>query len=378
MAAWTSATRRALWVLLCGVLPLAALYYAIGPIGDTQAVDFHYNYYLAAEAITAGQDFYPTDGFIVRGPDDLIVDYVYPPLVGLLTVPWTVLPIGAAELLFQFVLAGVFFATMALLGVRDWRCYGLALLWPPVTDAIATGNISIFLALAAAIVWAYRDRASVAGGALGVSIAGKVLLWPLAVWLAATSRLRAAGTSIAVAVGVGLGSWAVVGFRGFTEYPDLVRRLTDRMDERAYTLYAIAVDLGLSEGLAWALWLLAGSFVLVASVVLARRGDERRAFVLALAASVALTPIVWLHYFVLLLVAVAIVQPRLGPIWFMGLPLQVVVETRLYNGSTFQTAAVLALVTLTIALALLPSSWRLRRPRRYEPARAMTVTASSR
>ena len=74
-------------------------------------------------------------------------------------MPWTLLPVGLAEVLFQFLLVAVFVATLALLGVRDWRCYGLAFLWPPVTDAIATGNISILLGLAAAVVWAYRDRA---------------------------------------------------------------------------------------------------------------------------------------------------------------------------------------------------------------------------
>jgi hypothetical protein len=269
-------------------------------------------------------------------------------------------------------------ATLALLGVRDWRCYGLAFLWPPVTDAVATGNISILLALAAALVWAWRDRVLTAGGALGVSIAAKVLLWPLTLWLAATSRVRAAGVSVAVAAGLVLASWAVVGFRGFTEYPGLVRRLTDRMDERSYSLYALGVDLGLPESVAWTMWLIAASAVLTASIVLARRGDERRAFVLALAASIAFTPIVWLHYFVLVLVAVAIAQPRLAPIWFIGLPLQLVVETGLYNGSTFQTASVLVLVAVTIALALAPPSWRLRRPRRYEPARATTVISSSR
>ena len=136
-----------------------------------------------------------------------------------------------------------------------------------------------------------------------------------------------------------LASWAVVGFRGFAEYPELVRRLTDRMDERSYSVYALGVDVGLPASVAWGLWLATAVAVLGACVVLARRGDEQRAFVLALAAAIAFSPIVWLHYFALLLVAVAVAQPRLAPIWFIGIPLQVVVDTGVYNGSTFQTAA---------------------------------------
>jgi alpha-1,2-mannosyltransferase len=370
---------RAFWILFCGALPLLALYYAIAPnvLGDSQAADFHFSYYNAAEAIRAGEGFYPPLDFVVRGTDNLIIDYVYPPLVALLTVPWTLLPVGLAEVLFQLLLVAVFVGTLALLGVRDWRCYGLAFLWPPVTDAIATGNISILLGLAAALVWVYRDRAPAAGVALGVSIAAKVFLWPLTVWLVATRRARTALWSVGIAVMALLASWAIVGFRGFTDYPDLARRLADRQDEQAYTVYALGVDLGLPAGVAWALWLGVAVAVLAACVVLARRGEEQRAFILALAAAIAFSPIVWLHYFALLLVAVAIAQPRFSPIWFMGIPLQVVVSTGVYNGSTFQTAAVLLAMALTVALALAPASWPLR-TLRYVPSRVTTVISSSR
>ena len=41
---------------------------------------------------------------------------------------------------------------------------------------------------------------------------------------------------------------------------------------------------------------------------------------LAVAAVIAVRPIVWLHYFALLLVIVAVVQPRLGIVWFIPAP----------------------------------------------------------
>ena len=69
-------------------------------------------------------------------------------------MPLTLLPVGLAESLFQFFLVGVFVATLWVLGVRDWRCYGLGFLWPPVTDGILTGNLSLLLAFAAALVGA--------------------------------------------------------------------------------------------------------------------------------------------------------------------------------------------------------------------------------
>ena len=37
-------------------------------------------------------------------------------------------------------LVGAALAIPYVLGVRDWRCYGLLLLWPPVISAVQTGR----------------------------------------------------------------------------------------------------------------------------------------------------------------------------------------------------------------------------------------------
>jgi hypothetical protein len=345
---------RAGLLVVCGVLPLLSLYYAIAPVvaGDRTAADFHVAFYPAAESVLRGEDFYPSDGFVVRGEDELIVDYVYPPVLAVATVPWTLLPVDVAEIGFMAMLVGAFVAALALLGVRDWRCYGLAFLWPPVTDAVTTGNVSILLALAAALAWRVRDRPLAAGASVGVGMVTKIVLWPLVVWLAASRRVVAAAWSVGIGLGALLVSWAVIGFRGMADYPGLVRRLTEELDEQAYTVYALAVDLGLPSELARALWAALAVALLAATIVVARRGEERRAFVLALAAAIACSPLVWLHYFALLLVVVAVVQPRLGLLWFVGIPLKLVVTTGVYNGSTFQTAAVLGAATVTVGLAL--------------------------
>ena len=71
---------------------------------------------------------------------------------------------------------------------------------------------------------------------------------------------------------------------------------------------------------------------------------------LELAASLALTPIVWLHYFALLLVAVAVVQTRLALIWFV--PLALVVTPGSGQPTPFETSATLVVVAATLGLAL--------------------------
>ena len=53
-------------------------------------------------------------------------------------------------------------------------------------------------------------------------------------------------------------------------------------------------------------------------VVVARRDDgDRRAFALAVIATIAITPIVWLHYFTLLVAPLAIARPRFAWAWLL-------------------------------------------------------------
>jgi hypothetical protein len=195
---------------------------------------------------------------------------------------------------------------------------------------------------------------------VGLTLAVKFFLWPLVVWQAATRRGATAVLSAVLGAGALLLSWAVIGFVGLVDYPDLVRRLEDTVGADSYTLYVVGLDLGLPSAAARALWLAVGLALLVAVVVLGRRGDERSAFLLAIAASLALTPIVWLHYFALLLVVVAIAQPRLGVVWFV--PLAMVITPGSGHPTSFETATTLAIAALAIALAV-RASVREERPR---------------
>ena len=342
--------RFALAVLLFGALPLVALYFVFhNAAGEGKVTDFENAFYTAADAVVAGTSPYvsPDDPVLALG-----TEYVYPPLIALVSIPLTVLPVEAAGVVVMALLVLAVAATLWLLGVRDWRCYGLAFLWPAVISAIQTGNITIPLALGAALVWRYRSS-SVSGLALGLTLAAKLFLWPLGIWLAATRRLSALIVAVVVAAGALVVSWAVIGFAGLVDYPDLLQRVQELEEENAYTVYALALDLGATEGLARGLWIVAACSVLVGVVVFARRGDDTRAFVLALAGALACSPIVWLHYFALLLVVVAVAEPRLGPAWFV--PLAMYGSTGTFNGTTLQTALTIAAAGLTVAIALRPA-----------------------
>ena len=111
-----------------------------------------------------------------------------------------------------------------------------------------------------------------------------------------------------------------------------------------------------------------GALVLLGLVAVARRpGGERAAFILALAGSLVLTPIVWPHYLAVLCVALALARPRVGVAWVVPMGLWFAVPAW-SGGDTLRIGIVLAVVfglfawSTWQALATRPSRVRSLRP----------------
>ena len=173
------------------------------------AIDFEQTLGPAAEAIAAGESPYPA--------------YGYPPLVAFALAPLTLLP--GPSVLLAAALALCVPVSLLLLGVRDPRCHATAFLWAPVYSAIQTGNVTLVLLVGVAAAWRYRDTARRAAVAGGLAVAAKLLCWPIGLFLAATRRFAAALGVAAVALGVTLGLWALLGFDGLRGYPSSLRGL---------------------------------------------------------------------------------------------------------------------------------------------------------
>jgi hypothetical protein len=223
-------------------------------------------------------------------------------------------------------------------------------LWVPVVSATLLGNVSIPLAFAAAVAWRYRDTVRWPAVALGLAISAKLVMWPLLVWTAATRRLATTAWALAVGVGVTLVAWALIGFEGLTGYPDLLRRLSEIQSERSYSLVGMAATVGLPSAVGQGLTFAVGVGLLGGCVVFARRGDDERSFLCAIAATLALSPIVWLHYLVVLLVPMAIARPRFSLLWL--LPVLLWASPRPGYAEGFQTflPAIAAVIIVTVLL----------------------------
>ena len=312
----------------------------------------------ASEDVRAGDSPYVDPGTI---SEDSPAPYVYPPLLAIALIPATVLPdevrgSSPAGVLVSLLLIACVVGTLALLDVRDWRCYPVALLYPPTLENVEYGAVGPALALLVALGWRYRDRVWPVAASVGAAIALKVFVWPLLVWLAATKRSAAAVGAAVAAVGLALGSWAAIGFDGIADYPDLLRRLSDVEAENSYSAYAILVAIGVPSGLAHVVVTGAAATLLVLAWRAARGPDgDRRALTLALAAGFVLTPILWLHYLVLLVVPIALARPRLSVLWLVPLAMTVFELLDLYKGwprgDGWALASVAAVMTVVFAAA---------------------------
>jgi hypothetical protein len=132
-----------------------------------------------------------------------------------------------------------------------------------------------------------------------------------------STALAAAGAGVVL----GLATWAPIGFAGLAGYPHLLQVLTDRWQSHAYSPVALGLALGLPVGAAGLLGLAVGGAVLATAVRVARRpGGDQAAFALAVAAALLLSPLVWVNYFALLLVPLAVAWPTLTRAWALTLP----------------------------------------------------------
>jgi hypothetical protein len=342
--------RRAAEILAFGAIPLIVLAFALSVYAEQGrlALDFHWELYPQAELIRHGEPAFDTPDAYLEDRANLI----WPIAAVLPVVPMTVLGPDVADWVATFFTIATLFGALFVLGVRDWRVYGVTLLWPSVIDAIQTGNASLPIALLIALMWRYRSCAWIAGATLGLAVAVKFFVWPLVVWLFAIGRGRAAAVAAAVsAASVAL----MIPFTDVGDYLRLISKLRREFEHDVYTPFALLTDLGVPDTAARVMTVALGLAVLA----LAWR---RRSLGLAIAAALCLSPIVWRHFFVLLLVPLALSRPRFDVLWLV--PIAMWAGDGTFNGAPWQTAAVLGLATLVFALCEL-------RPRE-RPARALS------
>ena len=170
-------------------------------------------------------------------------------------------------------------ATLYVLEIRDVRCYAAAAIWVPTISGMsarerldssrvrARGRLEVPRRLSGLrrSHWGSPCPRSCSSGPSSSGCSRR----------AGSARPRSRSPSERVVTVV---AWAIIGFAGLGEYPDLLRRLSELQSERSYSIVGMAATLGVGEGVGRAATLVVGGALLVACVLLARRG-RRGAFV---------------------------------------------------------------------------------------------------
>jgi hypothetical protein len=319
--AGSSRTRPAPAVLLdlgmFALLPIGLTAYAIYLCISLHAfaVDFHQEFWPASWRLLHGLSPYDRSWQSI----DQGVSYPYPALTPVAFVPFALLPKVVSDDLVTAINIAALLATLWICKVRDWRPYGLVLVLAPVVAAWQTANLTLVLGLGIAVVWRKRDNPLIAGVLLAVLISLKPFVWPVAVFLLATRRYRALAYGMAAGLLINLFAWGIVGFNQIGAYESLTRAVTNFQYRAGYTITALALRLGAGNGVAYAIGIALAILAMAACLYAGRRGDERAALTLGVAACLLATPVLWVHYFALLLVPLALGRPRLSPIWFAPL-----------------------------------------------------------
>jgi hypothetical protein len=385
------ARRRALWTKalgdgLFGVVPLlvtGGVLLLLSQVGYL-AYDFHHSYWQAARGILNGTSLYGRGGAASSAEISAYVShsltvtrtlFVYPAPAALLVVPFGFLPHVVADWVFTFICIAAVLGALWTLGIRDWRVYGVTMLWGPVISGYQNGNLSLLIVLGTALAWRYRDRPAVSGLMIAVMVAIKLYAWPLGIWLLATRRYAALAYAIAGTAILNLIAWAMAGSDQVSRYVHLMSALTRIERSKSFSILSLALHHGASVTVAYAIAAVIAAAAAVVCLVNGRRGNDQSSFVWGVGVTLLATPVIWSHYYALLLVPLAIVRPRLSAIWVIALLLWIPVAGESWESGSWQLVIGLLLVGVMFAVAVRDSSdhsaaWAGRGPAHRGPLRA--------
>jgi hypothetical protein len=331
------AARRLLPYLLLGVLPVVVAVAMFATAHSTElSADFHNELYPEAKLLLHWKNPFP-------GPDAALEhghNLIWPPVAAFLVAPFTALSPGAADWAVALVGLACFMASLRIVGVRDWRVYGAFALWPSVIGEIRVSHLTPVLCVLLAVAWRCRDARYAPGLAVGLAGAIKFFLWPIGVWLAATGRRRETLLAAAVACASLL---LVLPFTSLHDYLHTLVELGRDFDQDSYSPFGFLVQVGAPELLARAVTWAIGLALLVACW-------RRSSLGLAVAAALVLSPIVWLDYYAVAAIPLAVVRPRFSWAWLPPIATWGLLSAGIGAGNGWGSARVLLVFGLVFAV----------------------------
>ena len=296
---------------LARLLPLSAVAVfglgvavTISVAGSTLGYDF-LAYHAAAARTLHGLPAYDTS-FEAAGGFGL---FYYPPTFIPLILPFGLLAAGAATWAWIGLLLVAFAAGVAALPVSRavrWVIVLLAGVSWPFLYAIKLGQVGPLLFLLFAAGWRWMDRGPVVGASVALGAAIKIQPGLVLAWALLTRRWTAVAAGAVTLVVLGLLATLVAGVGAWTDFLALITRVSDPITTpHNFTPGAVAYQLGVSRDAAVVVQWISTAAAALALVGAALRLGAVPSYLVAVIASQLVSPIVWDHYALLLLLPVA-------------------------------------------------------------------------
>jgi hypothetical protein len=272
--------------------------------GGTLGYDYQ-AYAHAAQRLIHGEPLYDPSVNAAGG----FAIYLYPPPFVLIALPFALLPSAAEPEVWIAAMAAAFLVGLALLPVKRevrWTIVLLGGLSWPLAYSLKLGQVGPLLFLLFAAGWRWLDRPGRLGTAIALGTIVKLQPAVVLAWAALDRRWRTIGVAIVLLAAVAVLATMVTGFRTWSDYVSLLRQVSAPITTpHNFTPGAIAFQLGAPEALASGLQLAVTAAILVAIGWTALRSPAEVGFLTAVTASQLLSPVLWDHYAMLLLLPVA-------------------------------------------------------------------------
>jgi Glycosyltransferase family 87 len=287
--------------------------------GDTLGYDF-LAYHQAAVRLLHGQPLYDmsysqTGGFGL---------FYYPPTFAPFLLPLGLLSAQAATWAWIAGSLAAFLAGVAMLPVQRSIRWWIVLLaaWSfPFVYAVKLGQVGPILFLLFAIGWRWLDEPVRLGGSSAIGSAVKLQPGLVLLWALLTRRFRAVVAGIVVLVVLAAAATLLAGVGAWPDFWQLLRTVSDPITtEHNFTPGALAYQLGMPASSAAIVQLASTMGVLVALGAAVRLATDEASYLVAVVASQLISPIVWDHYAMLLLLPVAYLL-AMGRWWAILIPL---------------------------------------------------------
>jgi len=279
-------------------------------------------YFLAAERLARGDGIYQPWTLAAPFRPGNYGLYLYAPPLAVATLPFTMLSLPTATLLWFVVRAGLLALACAVMPVRPTirlLAFAVAAVTSPVLVDLNLGNVSVLVLALLVIVWRWLDRP--AGSiALAVAMSLRPTLGLLLVWWLLRRLWRPVLWTLLAGLVIVLITLPIAGLQGYLDFVTVLRNVSE------VTGVANNLDLGstvlrlrFAPILATAM-LFAGYAVAIGAMLYSLRRDREVSFMVTVGASLLLAPLLWDHYLAGLLLPAAFLAQRGRP-WALALPL---------------------------------------------------------